>query len=195
MLILPMFVLALTLRAPACLDNTRDSPVKPRRHAAPPRTREATPLAFAEFFTQEAGALWPTAKLLSLRGKRVALTGYMAEMENVPEGAFYLCARPVSCDESGGGGGCLPVEHALVIIPSARGKAMGHLSRPLTVIGTLEVGNQSDAEGRVSAVRLRINSPAFFIPRDQPAQTGPGNPQNKRSTQTRQRPAERNRKP
>lgn len=45
--------------------------------------------------------LKPSEKLRSLNGKRVRIVGFMAEMEHQPEGYFYLCSRPILCDESG----------------------------------------------------------------------------------------------
>lgn len=38
-----------------------------------------------------------------LRSENVRLIGFIAQKETPPIGAFYLCPRPVTCDEEGGG--------------------------------------------------------------------------------------------
>jgi len=124
----------------------------------------ATPLLFREFFEPAAGELKPSAKLLTLNGKRVRLVGFMAQMENPPRGAFYLCPRPVFCDEAGGGTADLPAEAVRVIVRSAKGKEIALLSRALEVTGILEVGNRTEEDGHVSAIRLILDSPQNLPP-------------------------------
>src|SRR5262245_46365756 len=79
----------------------------------------AQTIEFRELFEAGGRELKPSAKLLSLDGTRVRLVGFMAHLEEAPEGAFYLCARPVYGDESGGGTAELPVESVRVIVRSA----------------------------------------------------------------------------
>jgi len=117
------------------------SPPTPTEVASP----SATPLDFREFFAGGEGELKPSAKLLGLAGRRVRLIGFMARMEEPPDGAFYLCPRPVVCDESGGGTGDLPVEAVLVMVPSARGRKVPFVNRAVEVTGILSVG--SDGAG------------------------------------------------
>jgi hypothetical protein len=60
----------------------------------------ATQLEFRELL-DPGPALRPSAKAASLDGKRVHIVGFMAEMEERIEGAFYLVPRPIKLDESG----------------------------------------------------------------------------------------------
>ncbi len=116
-------------------------------------------LEFREFFEPVAGELKPSAKLLSLNGKHVRLVGFMAQMEEPPRGAFYLCPRPVFCDEGGGGTADLPAETVLVLARSAQGQKIAFIPRALEVTGILEVGHQTDENGRVSTIRLVLDRP------------------------------------
>jgi hypothetical protein len=118
---------------------------------------EAQRLEFREFFAPGAG-LALTRKLRALSGQRVRLVGFMAQLELPPRGAFYLVPRPVRCDESGGGTADLPPESVLVISASSAGQAVPFLAGALEVAGVLEVGNQPDSEGRVSAFQLRLDA-------------------------------------
>ena len=116
-------------------------------------------LSFPEFFDPDNHELKPSAKLLSLNGKRVRLVGFMARMEKPPKGVFYLCSRPVFSDESGGGTGDLPVDHVRVIMQSAKNKEIPHIARPIEVTGILEIGNREEDDGTVSAIRLLLDAP------------------------------------
>jgi hypothetical protein len=120
---------------------------------------EATPLSFQEMFESSPRELVPTAKLLSLQGKRVRLVGHMARMESPPKGAFYLAPHPVSCDEAGGGTADLPPEAVRVVVRSAAGQVIPWVPRALEVTGTLELGPLADEEGRVSSLRLVLDRP------------------------------------
>jgi hypothetical protein len=119
----------------------------------------ATPLDFHEFFEPSHARLEPTAKLLGLNGKRVRLSGFMVKMELPSKGAFYLAATPIFCDEAGGGTADLPPETVRVTVRSAGGAEVPFMPGPLEVSGVLEVGNQTDEDGRVSAVRLTLDRP------------------------------------
>ena len=120
---------------------------------------EVTVLSFKDFFENAEGGLKPSSILLRLNGKRVRLVGFMAQMETPPLGAFYLCPRPISCDEEGAGTADLPAESVLVIVRSQGGKAVPFSSRALEVTGILEVGNRADPDGRVSFIRLVLDGP------------------------------------
>jgi hypothetical protein len=88
----------------------------------------------------------------------VRLVGFMAQLELPPRGAFYLVPRPVRCDESGAGTADLPPESVLVLSASSAGRVVPFLAGALELTGTLELGNQPDSEGRVSAFRLRLDA-------------------------------------
>lgn len=106
-----------------------------------PQTYQAIPIEFREFFAPST-ELKPSAKLLSLNGKRVQVVGFMAQMEDAPDGAFYLCARPVMCDEGGAGIGDLPVESVLVKVRSMAGQKVAYLPGALQVTGVLQLGGE-----------------------------------------------------
>ncbi|HYX91709.1 MAG TPA: hypothetical protein VE782_09105 [Myxococcaceae bacterium] len=125
--------------------------------AGPARPLPAT-IAFSELFEQS-GVLTPSARVLSLQGKRVRMVGFMARMEVAPNGGFYLCPRPVLADESGAGTGDLPVESVFVVMSSARGRAVPYRQGLLEVTGRLYVGNRTDQEGRVSAFQIVLDPP------------------------------------
>ncbi|HZS06376.1 MAG TPA: hypothetical protein VFD58_16170 [Blastocatellia bacterium] len=139
------------------------SPGAALRKARAPSTAPVTRLEFSEFFEPATSELKPSVKLLSLDGKRARLTGFMAQMEDPPEGAFYLCPRPVACDESGGGSGDLPVESVRVIVRSAKGRRIDFIPRAIEVTGILRVGRQNDdpgdVSGHVSLIRLILDGP------------------------------------
>ena len=118
-----------------------------------------TVLSFKEFFESGTGSLKPTTRLLSLNGKRVRLVGFMAQMEQPPLGGFYLCPRPITCDEEGAGTADLPAESVLVIMRAQNGKVVSFRPGVLEATGILEVGNREDADGRVSFVRLVLDGP------------------------------------
>ena len=120
-------------------------------------TTPADPLAFHELF--EPGAeLKVSRKAAALAGHRVRLIGHMAQMELAPTGGFFLTARPLRCDEAGGGTADLPPDSVLVIAHAAEGKSVPFIKGPLEVSGTFEVGNVADPSGRVSAFRIRLDA-------------------------------------
>jgi hypothetical protein len=118
----------------------------------------AASLAFGELL-QPGVTLAPSRRVLDLAGKRVRLSGFMAQMELPPRGGFYLTARPVHCDEAGGGTADLPPESVRVVVRSARGEEIPFLEGLLEITSELEVGNAADDEGRVSAFRLVVDRP------------------------------------
>ncbi len=118
-----------------------------------------TEISFKDFFATLNGELKPSEKLLGMNGKRVRLVGFMAQLESPPRGAFFLCPRPITCDEEGAGTADLPPESVLVIARSWKGKAIPFSPRTLEVTGILAVGNLQDEEGRVSFIRLILDRP------------------------------------
>ena len=130
-------------------------------------------LAFKEFLEVSHGDLKPTAKLLACENKRVRLVGFMAQMEDPIKGGFYLCPRPVFCDEGGGGTGDLPPESVFVIVRSAKGKVLEHKPQPLEAVGILHLGAQTDEDGHVSMIRLILDRPNDAPPKAAPAKQAP----------------------
>jgi hypothetical protein len=149
----------MTLSVPVAILATVLSGAAPAARAKGAAGAEATPLSFQEMFESSPRELVPTAKLLSLQGKRVRLVGHMARMESPPSGAFYLAPHPVFCDEAGGGTADLPPEAVRVVVRSAKGQVIPWVPRALEVTGTLELGPFADEEGRVSSLRLVLDRP------------------------------------
>ena len=94
-------------------------------------------------------------ELEALAGRSVRLVGHMVRMELPPRAAFYLAARPVEADESGGGTGDLPLDAVRVEVPWFAGE-IPWLGGPLEVIGRLELGRREDDDGRVSWMRVVV---------------------------------------
>jgi hypothetical protein len=150
-----VLAVAATSGAPQKPDTRTKSSATSNRTAS----NSAASLSFKEFFEASPRELKPSQKLLSLNGKRVRMVGYMARMERVVPGAFYLVPHPVMCDEEGGGTSDLPVENVLVLVRSAKDREIAFIPRPLEVTGILEVGNREEKDGRVSAIRLTLDGP------------------------------------
>ena len=142
-----LFVLFLTF---IMLFQTSSVPLKQK--IAPTTVK----LEFREFLASSSTELKPSEKLRSLQGQRVRITGFMAQMEEQPENYFYLCARPIYCDESGGGIGDLPVDAVRVVIRNQ--PKFKSLSDPVEVVGILELGGQSEREKDSWAVRILADS-------------------------------------
>ena len=154
-----MSLLTLTLCA-FLVQGAKTAPVpatKPPKETAsrPP----ATPLSFKEFFEPGKKELNPSAKLLSLNGKRVRLIGYMANTEEGFKGGFYLCPRPVFSDEGGNGDADIPPESVFVVLRSATGKEVAHKPMALEATGILEIGPKTDEDGHVTRIRLVLDKP------------------------------------
>jgi hypothetical protein len=117
-------------------------------------------LSFAELLEADPSQLAPSRRALELDGRRVRIVGFMAQMEIAPEGAFYLCARPVTADEAGGGTADLPVAAVRVISPASKGRPVRFIPGPLEVTGTLQVGRRAEEDGSVSHFRILLDRTA-----------------------------------
>lgn len=151
---------AATLWATAASPAARDCEAQAAALSSKPPEAVSLPRLEVSELLESGAQLKPTAKAAELKGKRVRLVGYMAEMELPPTGAFYLVPRPVKLDEAGGGTADLPLESVLVTSPALEGTTWTYVPGPLEGVGVLEVGNQSDARGRVSNFRLELEAEA-----------------------------------
>lgn len=124
--------------------------------ASPPA---ALPELWASELLEPGAVLRPSAKALALAGQRMRLVGFVAELEEALEGALYLTAVPVQCDEAGGGTADLPPEAVLVFGAALAGKRFGHVAGPVEGIGRFRVENRADAAGRVSNFQLELDEP------------------------------------
>jgi len=120
-------------------------------------------LTFREFFALPVGprGLEPTERLLALQGRTVRLRGFAAQWTDPPAGLILLAPVPVHLgDEDESFADDLPAstvyvhlsEQATVEVPARQGR--------IAVVGRLDVGPKSEADGRVSFVRLWLDAPA-----------------------------------
>lgn len=146
------------INRPAASSSTDNKASITRRAPAVAQANQATELKFSEMFVVRAGELHPSSRLNGLHGKRVVMRGFMARMEREVKGGFYLCPRPLLTDEQGGGTADLPLEAVFVVVRSAANREVEFIPRPLEVTGKLEVGNRTEADGRVTGVRLILET-------------------------------------
>jgi hypothetical protein len=131
-------------------------------------TEPPVPLAFGEIFAPGRDLVL-SKKVRSLRGRRVRMEGYAAQMEDAPAGAFWLVPLPVRGDESGGGVGDLPPDSVLVMVRSAGDQPIRPAAPGLiSVSGLLEVGHADGAE-QSSLLRIVLDHSAARA-RAKPAQ-------------------------
>ena len=126
-------------------------------------------LRFSEFFVMPVGprGLEPTSKLMTLRGKRVRIEGYMVEEEEPYPGLFLLTPFPVALAERADGpADFLPPATLYVHVPEAQSdERLPHRRERLALTGTLELGAREEVNGRFSTVRLRVDElPESAIP-------------------------------
>jgi hypothetical protein len=128
--------------------------------ASPPASVAApapVALSFDQLVVGSSRELKPSPRLLSLQGKRVKLTGFMAKMEMPPRGGFYLAPRPVTCDEAADGTADLPPNAVYVVVRSHAGEPVAFTPRPLEVTGVLDVGNRVEPDGRSTHIRITLD--------------------------------------
>ena len=130
---------------------------------------QAADLKFREFFQLPVGprGLAPSARLLSLDGQPVRITGYLAHQDGASSapGIALLTPLPVSLgDEDESFADDLPASTLYL-----------HLAGPLaaqtvpwrpglvSLTGTLQVGAQREADGRASFVRLVLDTESASV--------------------------------
>jgi hypothetical protein len=137
----------------------RDS--NPEYQTTPLSTREPVFLAFRDLIA-DGPKLRISDRAHRLKGERVKLVGYMANLELPPVGAFYLTPIAVSCDEASDGAAELPLNSVLVTSRNAAEKTVPHVEGILEVVGELDVGHHTDSMGRASWFRLTLDETAQF---------------------------------
>ncbi|HJW74696.1 MAG: hypothetical protein A2V77_11330 [Anaeromyxobacter sp. RBG_16_69_14] len=121
-----------------------------------PGAKAPVPLAFGEIFAPGSDLVL-SEKARSLRGRRVRMEGYAAELEDAPAGAFWLVPLPVRGDESGAGVGDLPPESVLVVVRSAGDRPIRPAAPGLiSVSGVLEAGHAAGA-GQSALLRIVLD--------------------------------------
>lgn len=136
--------------------------VKPTTPALPPPPADVAELKFSEFFVSPIGdrGLTLTDKLRSLDGKRVRMLGYMVQEEKPTPGIFILSPYPAQIhDHDNALADGLPPSVVHVSVPTGRDQPVPHSPRLLLLTGSLSVGNRTEADGRISTVRLAADAP------------------------------------
>ncbi|MQY51016.1 hypothetical protein [Rhodocyclus gracilis] len=132
------------------------------RGELPPLKAGVASLKFGEFFAMPVGPLGlePSARLLALNGKTVRLVGYMVREEEPTAGRFLFSPLPVVLgDEDESLSDDLPPSTVTVHVQGAGTQTTPYIDGLLHLTGTLEVGAQEEADGRVSSVRLQLDAP------------------------------------
>lgn len=128
----------------------------------PPLPDGVEELGFQEFYRNPVGprGLEPSAKLLSLNGKRVRILGFVAEMERANKRNIIFAPVPLKPQpEEYGLADEIPATHVLVTIPGNPETQVPLVPGALLLTGTLAVG-QSSEDGESSFVRMVLDSPA-----------------------------------
>lgn len=120
-----------------------------------------TELDLKEFYKFPVGPLGlePTQKLLSLKDKRVQVTGYMVKEEEPTAGLFMLAPLPVSmAEKEDGPADDLPPGTLFVHAPPAdKNNIIAYRPGLWQLTGILKLGNQEEANGRMSYTRLILD--------------------------------------
>ncbi len=121
----------------------------------------ATDLSFREFYKLPIGPLGlePTAKLLSLRDKRVHLQGFMVKEDEPTAGIFMVSLVPVNIpDKEDGPSDYLPGATVFVHMPAEDvAKTLAYRPGMWDLVGTLQLGAKEENNDRISYVRLVLD--------------------------------------
>jgi hypothetical protein len=143
------------------VDTVAHGPVKLALQPLPPGVTE---LQLRDFYKLPVGprGLEPTEKLLSLKDKRVRVVGYMVQAEEPTPGLFMLSLVPVNIpDKEDGPSDDLPGSTLFVHMPASDAdKILAYRPGLWELVGTLKLGGQEEANGRVSYVRLMLDPSA-----------------------------------
>ena len=141
-------------------DRQSQGPV--RAISLPPLPEGVEELSFQEFYRNPVGprGLEPSAKLLSLNGRRVRILGFVAETERANKRNIIFAPLPLKpqpeeyglCDE-------IPATHLLVTIPGDPETQVPLLPGAMLLTGTLAVGHSTE-DGETAFVRMILDSPA-----------------------------------
>lgn len=120
-----------------------------------------TDLKFRDFFALPIGArgLVPSGRLLGLAGQRVRVIGYMARQEQPSAGILIVAPLPVVLgDEDESFSDDLPATALYIHLSDAdRERGVPWMPGLLSFTGVLQVGAMSEADGRMSFVRLQLD--------------------------------------
>lgn len=133
--------------------------------AIPPPPPAITDLKPSEIYEPiGGGGLRYTRKVLALDGRRVRILGYMVDRDTPVPGLLLLAPLPARLHErEAGQADDLPAATLFVIVPGRAGQILPHTPGPLLLTGTLQLGNREEADGRISSVRLILDSEPITI--------------------------------
>lgn len=121
-------------------------------------------LRMSEFFQFPVGpkGLQISPALREAQGKKVSLQGYVVQQEVAAPGQFLLTPRPVQMSQHADGeADDLPPATVLVSLAAEQQDWLVAYTRGLVeLVGVLDVGRQEGPDGRVSWVRLQLDSEA-----------------------------------
>jgi len=121
-------------------------------------------LRMTDFFELPVGpkGLQISSAMRAAQGKRVAIQGYVVQQEVAVPGQFLLTPRPVQMSQHADGeADDLPPSTLLVSLPADQQDWMVAYTRGLIeVVGVLDVGREEGKDGRVTWVRLQLDSEA-----------------------------------
>lgn len=150
-----------------------------RKFELPPLPTGVSDLKFSDFFIRPVGArgLELTERLRQLDGTRVHILGYMVRQEAPPPGRLLLTPTPAGIHEHDNGlADDLPASTVFVSVRTSSREPVPHMPGLMLLTGTLNVGNRTEPDGRISVVRLALDPP------DSPGQSVSVVPQEKIST-------------
>ncbi len=126
-----------------------------------PSQAGTTDLRFRDFFALPIGprGLVPSERLLALAGQPVRVIGYMVRQEQPSAGILIVAPLPVVLgDEDESFSDDLPVTALYVHLADAdRERGVPWMPGLLSFTGVLQLGAMSEADGRMSFVRLLLD--------------------------------------
>lgn len=131
-------------------------------NALPPLPPGVSELKFSDFFRQPIGprGLEYTDQLRSLEGRRIRILGYMVQQTKPVDRCFLFAPMPVSLNEHEyGHADDLPATALHVLTDEAAPAQTPFTPGPLLLTGKLSLGNRTEADGRISTVRLLLDPP------------------------------------
>lgn len=128
-----------------------------------PALATAPELDMRDFYKLPVGpyGLEPSDKLLNAKDKTVRVKGYMVQEEEPTPGLLMLSVAPVNIPEKEDGpSDDLPGSTLFIHLPAADAdKVLAYRPGLWEWAGTLKLGRQEEANGRVSYVRLMLDQP------------------------------------
>lgn len=135
--------------------------------ALPPAPDGVSDLHFDEFFKMPVGpkGLEITERLSSFHDKRVRILGFMVKQAQATPWTLLLAPMPlISHEKEFGLAEDLPPTTVRVILPRNPAPVTPFTPGLMLLTGRLEVGDQEEADGRHSMVRLHLDLPASAAP-------------------------------